>query len=106
MPEDQRRNDLGAIDDTAQIHPQRAIPRVEIRVVRIPTATAPRVVAKDVNLTECMDGVLGCPAHLIAVADVSLDEMNVFAASGRDPGFLQVASVEVDDDDFHAELQE
>ena len=80
MGEDQRCDDLHAVDDTAEVDAQRAIPGVEVRIVGIAAAAAAGVVAEHVDSTEPANGLFGRCTDLVAVPDVRVDEMHVIAS--------------------------
>ena len=102
----QRRDDLRAVDDTAQVDAQRAIPGIEVRFVGVAAAADAGVVAEHVDSAEPANGLCGRCPDLVAVTDVRVDEVHVVAPGQGLPLLLQILLVEIDGDHLHAEPEE
>ena len=70
--EDQRREDLRAVDDTAEVDAQRPVPGVEIRIAGITATADTGVVAQHVDAAERPQGFLRGRARLRAKCFISL----------------------------------
>ena len=106
VSEDQRREELDTVDHAAKVHPHRAVPAVEIRIVDVATAADTGVVAQDVYLAEYGHRLVGRAAQLVALTHIDLYAVHVPALPQQLAGLLQMITVEVGNHDVHAFPQE
>src|SRR5690349_2564168 len=106
MAENQRRDDLHAIHDPAEIHAHRAIPSLEIRIVHVAAAADTGVVTEHVNFAEYTNGITGSRTHLIPIADIDLHQVHVVTSTEYLSHFVQMLLLPVGDDDLHPFFQQ
>lgn len=104
--QDQRRDDLHAVDDAAQVYAQRAIPGFEVRFVGVAASADAGVVAEQMDSAERANALRGRRPDLVAVTDVRVDEVHVVAPGQSLPLLLEILLVEINDDHLHAEPEE
>src|SRR6185503_8712739 len=103
VPTDLRKKLHEAVDDTADIHPERPVPVVVSGVDHRPDKPDGGVVDENVHLAEHAHGFVGCGGHRRAVRHVELEPVN----GGTGPRekshrVVKVILAKVGNHDFHA----
>ncbi len=99
---DDRRDDLGAVDDAAEVDRDHAVPFLEFVVVGRTIAADPGIVGEDMDLPENVERLLRGTAQILAVGDIDADEMGSVVAFEDVARLGDVILVPVRHDHLHA----